>query len=194
MGLFNALFGKNSERINISQDVEKYKQLISFISFAKKIKPLTGGNYGIFISYDAPGKNDFTSELYATFGFCDFNEIKFAREYAIGSESAPVNMVHHYYKIINERAGLNQHDWPYGIDEYDFAEVLRGTFCQSFFTLIPDDYNDDIFTFKVVGGTDSRNAAQVSAAVINVLKSQFPELEMSKNHTTAFSMGIKIQI
>lgn len=194
MGLFNALFKKKSESINISQDVEKYKQLISFVSFAKKIKPLTGGNYGIFISYDAPGQNEYTSRLYATFGFYDFNEIKFAREFAIGSSSAPVNMVQHYYKIISEQAGLNQHDWPYGIDEYDFTEVLRGTFCESYFTLIPDDYNDDIFTFKVVGGIDSRNAAQVSDAVINVLKSQFPELQPSKNHTTAYSMGIKIQI
>ena len=192
MGLFDSLFGKQENTASISQDIEKYKQLIRFISFAKKVKPLTGGNYGIFISYNAPGQNEYTSRLYATFGFYDFNEIKFARKDAIGSHSAPVNMIQYYYKRISEQAGLNQQDWPYGIDAYDFADVLRGTYCESYFTLIPDDYNDDIFTFKVVGGIDSRNATQVSNAVINILKLQFPELQFSKNHTTPYSMGIKI--
>jgi len=155
---------------------------------------MLGGNYGICISYEAPEKGQYTSRLYATFGFYDFDEIRFAREYAIGSSGAPVNMIQYYYKNISEQAGLTQQDWPYGIDQYDFVDVLRGTYCESYFTLIPDDYNDDIFTFKVVGGIDSRNAAQVSNAVINVLKSQFPELQFSKNHTTPYSMGIKISI
>lgn len=194
MGLFDALFGKKSETTSVSQDTKKYEQLIRFISFAKKIKPLTGGNYGIHISYDAPGQNECISRLYATLGFYDFDEIRFAREYAIGSSGAPVNMIQYYYKNISEQAGLTQQDWPYGIDQYDFVDVLRGTYCESYFTLIPDDYNDDIFTFKVVGGIDSRNAAQVSNAVINVLESQFPELQFSKNHTTPYSMGIKISI
>lgn len=194
MGLFDSIFGKKNNSTNLSQDIEKYKQLIRFITFAKRIKPLTGGNYGIYISYDTPGQNEYTSRLYATLGFYDFDEIKFAREDAIGSSSAPVSMVQYYYKKISEEAGLNQQDWPYGIDAYDFADVLRGTYCESYFTLIPDDYNDDIFKFKVVGGIDARNATQVSNVIINVLKSQFPELQISKNHTTPYSMGINIQI
>lgn len=194
MGIFDMLFGKKSDSTNLSQDMDKYKQLICFISFAKKIKPLTGGNYGIYISYDAPTQNEYASRLYATLGFYDFNEIKFARKDAIDSSSVAASMIQYYYENISERAGLNQQDWPYGIDAYDFADVLRGTFCESYFTLIPDDYNDDIFTFKVVGGIDSRNAAQVSNAVINVLKSQFPELQISHNHATPYSMGITIRI
>lgn len=194
MGFFDMLFGKKSEATSISQDIKKYEQLIRFVSFAKKIKPLTGGNYGIYISYDAPGQSEYISRLYATLGFYDFDEIRFAREFAIGSSSAAVNMIQHYYNNISEQAGLNQQDWPYGIDAYGFADVLRGTYYESYFTLIPDEYNDDIFTFKVVGGIDSRNATQVSNAVMNVLKSQFPELQISKNYTTPYSMGIKIQI
>lgn len=194
MGLFNTLFGKKENTASFTQDIEKYMQLIRFISFSKKIKPLTGGNYGIYISYDAPGQNEYTSRLYATLGFYDFDEIRFAREYAIGSNSAPVSMIQYYYKRISEQAGLTQQDWPYGIDAYDFNDVLRGTYCESYFALIPDEYNNDIFKFKVVGGIDSRNAAQVSNAVINVLKLEFPELQVSKNHTTPYSMGITIQI
>lgn len=194
MVFFDAIFGKKSNTTSISQDNQKFEQLICFISFAKRIKPLTGGNYGIYISYEAPGQSEYTSRLYATLGFYDFDEIAFARKYAIGSSSAPTNMIQYYYESISEQAGLNRQDWPYGIDAYDFADVLRGTFCESFFTLIPDEYNDDIFTFKVVGGIDSRNAVQVSNAVINVLKSNFPELQISKNHTTPYSMGIKITI
>lgn len=194
MGLFNVLFGKKENTANLTQDIEKYEQLIRFISFAKKIKPLTGGNYGIYISYDAPGQNEYTSRLYATLGFYDFDEIKFARKYAIGSTSAPVNMIQSYYEKINEQAGLARQDWPYGIDACDFADVLRGTFCESYFALIPDEYNEDIFKFKVVGGIDSRNAAQVSNAVTNVLKMKFPDFQVSNNHTTPYSMGITIQI
>ena len=192
MGLFDALRGKKNDSTNIAQDIERYKQLICFISFAKKIKPLTGGNYGIDISYDAPGQNEYTSSLRVALGFYDFNEITFARQYAIGSSSAPVNMVQHYYNTISEKAGLNRQDWPYGINAYDFADVLRGSYGESYFTLSPDNYDDDVFTFKLVGGIDSRNAIQVSNAVINVIKSQFPELQISKNHTTPYSMGIKI--
>ena len=108
MGLFDALRGKKNDSTNIAQDIERYKQLICFISFAKKIKPLTGGNYGIDISYDAPGQNEYTSSLRVALGFYDFNEITFARQYAIGSSSAPVNMVQHYYNTISEKAGLNR--------------------------------------------------------------------------------------
>lgn len=186
-------FGKSNENVNDSRDYEKYKELVRFISFSRKIKQLTGGNYGIYISYDTPDKGHI-GHCYATFGFYDFNEIKFAREQAISSPSAPINMVGYYYKKICEQAGLNRQDWPYAIDEYDFADVMRGTFCESFFTLIPDEYNDDIFTFKVTGGIDSCNAIQVSNLVINLIKSKFPELQITRNHATSASMGIHIQI
>lgn len=194
MGLLNTLFGKKSEPVNLSQENDRYRELIRFITFTKKTKPMLGGNYGIYISYEAPEKGQYTSRLYATFGFYDFDEIRFAREYAIGSSRAPVNMVQHYYNDISSRSNLNQQDWPYGIDAYDFAEVLRGTYCESFFSLIPDDNNDDVFKFKVVGGTDSRNSVQVSNVVISILKERFPELEITKNHATPYSMGITITI
>lgn len=194
MGLLNMLFGKKSEPVNLLQESSRYRELIRFIAFAKKIKPMLGGNYGIYVSYEAPEKGQYTSRLYATFGFYDFNEIGFAREYAIGSSSAPVNMVQHYYRDISNRVGLSEQDWPYGIDAYDFAEVLRGTYCESFFTLIPDESNEDIFKFSVVGGTDSRNAAQVSNVILGVLNDRFPELEITKNHATPYSMGITIKI
>ena len=193
MGLFDLLLGKKDDSSNPSQDIKKYEQLIRFVSFVKKIKPLTGGNYGVIVSYDAP-QNGYSGRLYATFGFYDFNEIRFAREYAIGSSRAPVNMVQAYYNSISKDAGLAQEDWPYGIDASDFEDVLRGTFCQSFFSLIPDDYDDDIFTFKVVGGIESRNATQVSNIVFNILKSKFPELHISKNFATPYSMSIQIKI
>lgn len=196
MGLFNALFGKKSESIDISQEVERYQQLIRFVSFVKKIKPLTGGNYGgIRILYEVPQKNERLSTVYATFKFYDFDEIRFAREDALNSSTEThAQMVKFYYKRINERAGLSRYDWPFGIDAVDFAEVLLGTYGESYFTLIPDKYRDDIFTFKVSGGIDSRNAIQVTDAVINVLKSHFPELQIAKNHVTPYSMDITIQI
>ena len=192
MGIFGSLFGKSSSS-NLLEDTNKYKELIRFISFVKKTKPLMGGNYGIFITYEAPRAGEYTSRLYATIGFCDFKEIQFAREYATGVSRAPGNMVHLYYKQICERAALKQQDWPYAIDEYDFARVLCGDF-YDYFTLIPDDNNDDIFEFRVAGGTDARNAVLVFNAVMNVLKAQFPELKISKNHATPYSMGIKVEI
>lgn len=194
MGLLDALFGKKSEPINLPQENDRYRELIRFVAFAKRIKPMLGGNYGIYISYEAPEKGQYTSRLYATFGFYDFDEIRFAREYAIGASSVSVNMVHHYYRDISNRADIKEQEWPYGIDAYDFAEVLRGTYCESFFTLIPDEYNDDIFKLQVVGGVDSRNALLVSNVMLNVLNERFPELKITKNHATPYSMGITISI
>lgn len=194
MGFLETLFGRKSESVNIAQDMDKYSELICFVSFAKKTKALTGGNYGMYISYDAPGQNEHTSCLYATLGFYDFEEIRFARECAIDSSIDSVKMIRYYYKKISEKAGLNQRDWPYGIDEYGFADVLTGNYYKSYFTLIPHKNNDDIFTFRVVGGIDSRNAVHVSNAVINLLKTQFPELQILDNFATRYSMGLKIQI
>lgn len=194
MGLLNALFGKKNDAIDLSKESEKFRELIGFVSFVRKTKPLTGGNYGIYISYNTPGQNEYISNVYATFGFYDFNEIKYARDFAINSYNDSTNMVHFYYKNISERAGLSREDWPYGIDEYDFREVLQGVFGKDRFIVIPDEYDADVFTFKVAGGFDTRNASQVSGSVFYVLKSYFPELQISQHNTTPYTMGIKVQI
>lgn len=192
---FRNLFNKKNKSSNRVQEIDKYRELIRFIAFCQKTKPLLGGNYDIFILYNAPEKGQYSSRMYATFGFYDFDEIKFAREHAIRSSAGiDAQMVQFYYKQISDHLELNQQDWPYGIDAYDFAEVLRGTFCESFFILIPDEFNDDIFQFKVVGGSDSRNAIQVCNVVLDVLKDRFPELHIVKNHATPYSMGITIKI
>lgn len=191
MGIFDSLFGKKNDAMNISDETKRYNELIRFIKFCKQIKSLTGNNYGLNVTYHAPEKG-YTGTAYATFKFCDFNEIRFAREYAFNGNFA--RMVQHYYKTISEAAGLERSDWPYNIDADDFLDVLNGSFCQEYFTLIPDEYNDDIFTFKVVGGFDGRNALQVSNVIQTIVKSSFPELKVTNNHATQYSMGIIIQI
>lgn len=194
MGFFSGLFEKKSDPANVAQDTERYRELLRFIAFSQKIKPLVGGNYGIFITYEAPRQNEFASQLYATFGFYNFNHVKYARGFVNKSSQDSTMMAKFYYNEISKQADLCRQDWPYGIDACDFLNVLRGTFCQSYFILNPDDHDDDIFSFKVVGGVDFRNATQVSNAVINVLKTKFPTLQISKNHTSLSSMGIKVQI
>ena len=185
-----------SNSTNLSEDLKKYKQLICFIKFVKKVKPLMGGCYDMYISYTAPNRaqSEYSSRINASLGFYDFDEIRFAREYATKPSSVSAMMIKNYYNQISERANLEQSDWPYSIDVYDFADFLRGSYCQDYFCLIPDDYNDDIFTFKVYGGIDSRSGVQVSKAVINVLKHSFPELEIKPGFASSTSMSIAVKI
>lgn len=194
MGLFNTLLKKDCE--TNTEEAKRYRQLLHFVSFAKKIKHLTGGINCITVIYESPIKqhNEYVSSLYATFEFCDFNEIKFAREYAVGSDNAPVNMVKTYYKIISERAGLTREDWPYEIDELDFADMLRGTgSIATYFTLIPG-HHEDVFSFKVNGGHDTRSATQVYKTITKLLKAHFPELQITKRHVKPELMIATIQI
>lgn len=171
------------------KDVEQFAELIRFVSFAQKLAPLARGNYGIRIVYEFRENSIGGNRLYATFGFYDFDEIRFAREFALEGRT---NMVHHYYEDITQRAELDQKDWPYRIDAYDFSDVLCGKY-GDYFTVIPDS-NEDIYAFKIVGGFDSRNALQVSTIVSNLLKAQFPSLQIEKEYAHKDSMQITIKL
>lgn len=194
MGLFDALFGGTNKSASTENDSKTYAELIRFIKFIKKVKPLAGGVYTMYIQYEAPEPNKgvYSSRVYATVGFYDFDDIEFARRECVTPSKMSKMMIPFYYKSISNKAGLTQADWPYGIDEFDFADVLRGTFVSSYFTFIPDSSNDSIFELKVVGGSDSRNASQVYNSIYNLLKSNFPELSINKNHAYSHSMCITV--
>ncbi len=197
MGLFDTLFGGKSRNSDESgKYAEYYRELIRFVDFAKKVKPLADVVFNMYVEYRAPepDKGVYTSRVSASLNFCDFDEIEFAREAAFSSSEVMRKMVPFYYREISKKAGLSQNDWPFCIDESDFEAVLRGTYANSFFELIPDDRSDDIYTFKISGGIDSRNALQVYNTVNNLLKSNFPELQITKNIATPYYMGITIQI
>lgn len=200
MGLFDTLFGgKSRSSDDFEKYAESYKELIRFIRFAKKIKPLADVIFSMYVEYRAPEPNKgvYTSRVSASLNFCDFNEITFAREAALSSSEVMRKLVPLYYRDISKAAGLSQNDWPFGIDEYDFERVLCGTFGTSeelFVELIPDEHFDDVFTFKVWGGVDSRNALQVYNTANNLLKSNFPELQITKNIATPYYMRMSIQI
>lgn len=67
------------------------------------------------------------------------------------------------------------------MDAYSFSDVLCGKF-GDYFTVIPDS-NEDIYTFKVIGGYDSRNALLVSTIISNIIKLHFPGLQRKKDAT-----------
>lgn len=190
MGLFKGLFGKNKEEeVSITQYAEdKYRELITFINFALKIKSQADGNYGIKITYQTP-ENYNSSSLYATFEFYDFINIYTAHQFAVESNTKMVEFIYHK---ISEEAGLTRLDWPYGIYACDFIDVLRGT--NEYFTLLPDKYDDDIFTFRSNVGWDRRNAAQVLKTVTDLLKTYFPELKIEHSSFGISDMYIRISI
>lgn len=184
-----------SKRVNTPKVAGKYAELVRFVAFAQNIAPLAKGNYGLRITYDEPKGNELTSRVWATFGFYDFNEIEFARQFALDPSGREIcsSMVHSYYKDICEKAGLEESDWPFGIDKFDFSRVLRDEF-YDLFKVIPDNNTDDTFTFKVACGTSGRNALIVYNEVANMLKTYFPKLQAKKNHATRESMMICIPL
>ncbi len=200
MGLFDALFGGKSKVASNSNDYEQYandyRELISFIKFAQKVKPLAEVVYAMYVKYEAPNpsKGVTVGKLNASMSFHDFDEMEFARKEAVSNSKSRQLMISHYYKEISEKAGLAQSDWPYCIDEHDFEDVLCGTFPNSYFTYIPDESNDSYFSLEVCGGFDSRNGIQVYNTVSRLINSRFPELHISYNYSSSSSMVFSIRI
>lgn len=188
----------NRKNMPTEGDKENYSELIRIISFIIKIAPLADFNFNLSITYEHKDSQPGVSQLYVNYRFCDFNEIQFAREQAL-SPFNPVNpdlskmMVQHYYNDISKRAGLSQQDWPFAIDAEDFGWVFQGKYADDLFTVIPDQRCDDIFTLKMSGGDDSRNAQKVCTIVSNLLKEHFPDLPFGKAFAHPQSMRLVLR-
>lgn len=128
------------------EDVERFEELIRFVSFVNKIAPMVGVNWGIDIQYELQ-QHSASNPLYATFTSYDFDEIRFGRECVLNGVKV---MGSYYYKEITKAAGLEQEDWPYKIDGDDFTDVLCGQF-GDLFTVIPTD-DEDRYILRVKGG------------------------------------------
>jgi len=195
---FKRLFQSgNSGNSGKKQDTH-CEELLRFIAFAQKTKPLMGGNYGMTVSYSSPKRanNEFTADVFAEFGFYDFDYIKFARNYALKARTSDTaaKMVNLYYNNINKEAGLSRSDWPYGMDVYDFARMLTNSDSLGYSSLISDQYNEDIFKLKIKVGFATQNGIAAYKLIEQECRKYFPNLQYKKYFATAdgFLFTIKI--
>lgn len=181
MGFFSKLFKDNKA----NEQPLHCDELIRFIRFARKVKPLMGGNYGLNVTYTAPASGQsYIGDIWMEFGFYDFDDLRFARDCALQAQSNPImkSVAIKYYNDIAEKAQLESRDWPFGMDEYDFLRWITNTDTTGFYFLYPDQYNDDIFKMKIKGGIDSRNAIQVCNALMEECTRVYPGLNVKKTY------------
>lgn len=199
MGLFNSIKKAFHGNATTSEkDSVHCNELIRFISFAQKTKPLMKGNYGIKVKYSRPKheENKYTGDICAEFGFWDFNHIGFARDFALKASQSELNkrMVQIYYDSINKDAGLTPDDWPYRMDVYDFGRMLTNSDEFGLYSLIPDQYSDDIFTMKIKGGFASQNGALAYNLVEAECRKHFPNLNIKKTYANVDGFHFTISI
>ena len=198
MGFFDSLKTIFQNGNNQADETTHCEELIRLITFAQKTKHLSGGNYGIYVSYSRPdhNKSEYTSKINAEYGFYDFDCITHAREFALeaNASSLAANMVQLYYNKINTDANMTESDWPYGMDVYDFARMLTNRDEFGFYGLIPDQNNEDIFTMKVKVGFASQNGILACKLVKQECLKNFPSLVITDTYSNTDFFHFKINI
>lgn len=191
---FKQLLGNVSSSNCNNDDEMRYPELIRLVSFAQKVKPLMGGSHGIYVTYFSPPSSEHKGGLWAEFNFYDFNYVYFAHKTAYETYSMSERMVQHYYDLINKEAGITSSDWPYGIDKSNFIQIMRREYPGDSFSLIPNGCDASSAKFRVFCGATHDNARKVYKSVIQVCKTNFPNLTVDNVNAGDYSFYFKITI